>query len=75
MIFDYNTVQDVKRLIVKQINLIKEELCYGIDTIDKLHYSRGQIRALETLLQDLNDLLKKENDDNDENDRGDSFKN
>lgn len=71
---DYNTIQDVKRTIVKQINLVKEELCYGIDTLDKLHYSRGQIRALEALLQDLNDLLKKENDD-DESDRGDSFKN
>jgi hypothetical protein len=71
---DYNTIQDVKRTIVKQINLVKEELCYGIDTLEKLHYSRGQIRALETLLQDLNDLLKKENDD-DESDRGDSFKN
>lgn len=71
--FDYNTIQDIKRLILKQINLVKEELCYGIDTIDKLHYSRGQIRALEALLQDLNDLLKKENDDDDD-DSGDSFK-
>jgi hypothetical protein len=70
---DYNTLQDVKRLILKQINLIKEELCYGIDTIDKLHYSRGQIRALEALLQDLNDLLKKENDDDDD-ERGGTFK-
>jgi hypothetical protein len=70
---DYNTLQDVKRLILKQINLIKEDLCYGIDTIDKLHYSRGQIRALEALLQDLNDLLKKEND-NDDDERGGTFK-
>ena len=70
---DYNTIQDIKRLILKQINLVKEELCYGIDTIDKLHYSRGQIRALEALLQDLNDLLKKENDDDDD-DSGDTFK-
>ena len=70
--FDYNTIQDIKRLILKQINLVKEELCYGIDTIDKLHYSRGQIRALEALLQDLNDLLKKENDDDDD-DSGDTF--
>jgi len=70
---DYNTLQDVKRLILKQINLIKEDLCYGIDTIDKLHYSRGQIRALEALLQDLNDLLKKENDDDDD-ERGGTFK-
>ena len=70
---DYGTVQEIKRLINKQINQIKEELCYGIDTLDKLHYSRGQIRALEALLQDLNDLLKKENDDDDD-DSGDTFK-
>ena len=70
---DYGTVQEIKRLINKQINQIKEELCYGIDTLDKLHYSRGQIRALEALLQDLNDLLKKENDDDDD-DSGGSFK-
>ena len=69
---DYGTVQEIKRLINKQINQIKEELCYGIDTLDKLHYSRGQIRALEALLQDLNDLLKKENDDDDD-DSGDTF--
>jgi hypothetical protein len=69
---EYNTVQDIKRLINKQISQIKEELCYGIDTLDKLHYSRGQIRALEALLQDLNDLLKKENDDDDD-DSGDTF--
>jgi hypothetical protein len=70
---EYNTVQDIKRLINKQISQIKEELCYGIDTLDKLHYSRGQIRALEALLQDLNDLLKKENDDDDD-ERGGTFK-
>jgi hypothetical protein len=71
---DYNTLEDIRRLINKQISQVKDDLCYSIDTIDKLHYSRGQIRALEALLQDLNDLLKKENND-DENDSGDSFKN
>jgi|APCry1669189101_1035198.scaffolds.fasta_scaffold228544_2 hypothetical protein len=70
---DYRTVEDVKRFINKQIAKIKDDLCYGIDTMEKLHYSRGQIRALEALLQDLNDLLKKENDDDDD-DSGDSFK-
>ena len=68
-----DTVQDIKKLINKRLTLIKDELCYGIDTLDKLHYSRGQIRALEALLQDLNDLLKKENDDDDD-DSGDTFK-
>jgi hypothetical protein len=63
------TVQDIKKLINKQLTLVKDDLCYGIDTLDKLHYARGQLRALETLLQDLNDLLKRENseDDNDSN--------
>ena len=65
---DFYTIQSVKKLIEKQIGQIKEDLCYGIDTIDKLHYSRGQLRALEALLQDLNDLLKRENNDDDDND-------
>jgi hypothetical protein len=64
---DYNTVQDIKKLINKRLTLMKDELCYGIDTLDKLHYARGQLRALETLLQDLNDLLKRENSEDDDN--------
>ena len=63
---DYNTVQDIKKLINKRLALIKDDLCYGIDTLDKLHYARGQLRALETLLQDLNDLLKRENSEDDD---------
>ena len=61
------TVQDIKKLINKQLTLVKDDLCYGIDTLDKLHYARGQLRALETLLQDLNDLLKRENSEDDDN--------
>ena len=65
-----DTVQDIKKLINKQLTLVKDDLCYGIDTLDKLHYSRGQLRALETLLQDLNDLLKKEENVDDDNNTG-----
>jgi hypothetical protein len=61
-----DTVQDIKKLINKQLTLVKDDLCYGIDTLDKLHYARGQLRALETLLQDLNDLLKRENSEDDD---------
>ena len=61
-----DTVQDIKKLINKQLAIIKEDLCYGIDTLDKLNYARGQLRALETLLQDLNDLLKRENSEDDD---------
>ena len=61
-----DTVQDIKKLINKRLTVIKDELCYCIDTLDKLHYSRGQLRALETLLQDLNDLLKRENSEDDD---------
>ena len=61
-----DTIQDIKKLINKHLILVKEDLCYGIDTLDKLHYARGQLRALETLLQDLNDLLKRENSEDDD---------
>ena len=40
----------------------KEDVIYGVDTIENLQYARGKINALEALLQDLNDLLKKEHD-------------
>ena len=38
----------------------KEDIIYGVDTLEKLQYARGRINALEMLLQDLNDLQKKE---------------
>jgi len=55
-----------KNLIKKEIDVTKEHLCYGVDSMDKLMYARGRLSALETLLQDIKNLQKEDNDgDND----------
>ena len=57
---DIDTIQDIRSIIKKSIEKYKEDVIYGVDTIENLQYARGKINALETLLQDINDLLKKE---------------
>lgn len=57
---DIGTLQTVKNYIKKRIDETKQDICYGIDTLDRLHYAKGKLSALEVLLQDLIDLLKKE---------------
>tara|TARA_R100000988_G_scaffold103614_1_gene83712 strand:+ start:5405 stop:5620 length:216 start_codon:yes stop_codon:yes gene_type:complete len=59
--YDIDTIQTIKAQIRKKINELKEFIAYSVDTIEELHYVRGKINALETLLQDLNDLQRKEN--------------
>ncbi|MAL42923.1 hypothetical protein [Hyphomonas sp.] len=59
---DIDTIQDIRSIIKKTLEKYKEDIIYGVDTIENLQYARGKINALEALLQDLNDLLKKEND-------------
>ena len=51
-----------KNLIKKEIDVTKEHLCYGVDSMDKLMYARGRLSALETLLQDIKNLQKENND-------------
>ena len=58
--YDLDTLQVLRAKIKENINKYKEDLIYGVDTIENLQYARGKINALETLLQDINDLLKKE---------------
>jgi len=59
MNLDLDTLQLVRHYIRKQIDQVKEDLVYHVDTIDKLQYSRGRLNALEALLQDLKDLQNK----------------
>ena len=59
--YDIDTIQTIKAQIRKKINELKEFIAYSVDTMEELHYVRGKINALETLLQDLNDLQRKEN--------------
>ena len=54
---DLDTISLIQRRLKKRINQIKEQAFYGVDTMEKLQYARGQIRSLEDLQQDLKDLL------------------
>ena len=59
---DIESIQYLRRKIKEDLEKYKEDLIYGVDTLENLQYARGKINALEALLQDLNDLLKKEHD-------------
>ena len=59
--YDIDTIQTFRTFIRKQLAEIKDHLIYSVDTLEELNYARGKINALETLLQDLTDLQKKEN--------------
>jgi len=50
----------VTRLINKRLEDLKDNLVYSVDKMEQLHYIRGQIKGLESLLQDLKDLQKKQ---------------
>ena len=55
----------VKKVANKRIETLKDTLVYSVDNVEQLHYIRGQIKGLESLLQDLNDLQKKQEQLND----------
>ena len=67
MNLDLDTLQSIRHYIKKQIEKTKEDLVYHVDTIDRLSYSRGQLSAYETLLQDLKDLQRNEENVDDDN--------
>ena len=60
--FDFHTIEAIKNKITKQIEDVKEHICYGVETESQLMYARGRLSGLETLLQDIKNLHK-ENDD------------
>ena len=60
----------VVRLINKRIEGLKDTLVYSVDKMEQLHYIRGQIKGLESLLQDLKDLQVKQERLNDGELRG-----
>ena len=64
---DPGTIKTIANYIKKRIDETKQDICYGIDTLDRLHYAKGKLSALEVLLQDLKDLLKKEENVDDDN--------
>ena len=54
---DIETISLVQKTVKKKILQLKDHAIYGVDTMEKLQYVRGQIRSLEDLQQDLKDLL------------------
>jgi len=63
---DPYTLDRIYKLINQEIEVIKEHICHGVDTIEKLQYSRGRLNANEALLQDLKNLQKENIDGDDE---------
>ena len=54
---DIDTISLVQRKVKKNLQRLRDHAIYGVDTMEKLQYVRGQIRSLEDLQQDLKDLL------------------
>jgi hypothetical protein len=67
MEIDYGVV---RRTAEKRIESLKDTLVYSVDNLEQLHYIRGQIKGLESLLQDLKDLQVKQERLNDGELRG-----
>lgn len=67
MEIDYSVV---RRTAEKRIETLKDNLVYSVDNLEQLHYIRGQIKGLESLLQDLKDLQLKQERLNDGELRG-----
>ena len=63
---DPYTLDSIYKLLNREIEAIKEHICHGVDTMEKLQYSRGRLNALEALLQDLKNLQKENIDGDDE---------
>ena len=59
---DHYTVEAIRNSINKQISSVKEHICYGVETESQLMYARGSLSGLETLLQDIKNLHKEDND-------------
>ena len=59
---DHYTVEAIRNSINKQITSVKEHICYGVETESQLMYARGRLSGLETLLQDIKNLHKEDND-------------
>ena len=63
---DIDTISLVQKKVYKILQRLKEHAIYGVDTMEKLQYIRGQIRSLEDLQQDLKDLLTTTEYDNEQ---------
>ena len=60
MAIDTASNDDIKKLIHKRKERLKETLVRDVDNTNDLYYIRGQIKSLDDLQQDIIDLLKKQ---------------
>ena len=63
---DIDTISLVQHKVKKALARLKSHAIYGVDTMEKLQYVRGQIRSLEDPQQDLKDLLTTTEYDNEQ---------
>ena len=59
---DPRTREQIENIIKRNIKDVKDHICYGVETESQLMYARGRLSALETLLQDIKNLQKENND-------------
>ena len=57
---NYESYKYLKNHINKTVERLKGSIVYSVDKWEDLLYIRGKIQGLETLLQDLTDLQKKQ---------------
>ena len=58
--YDIDTIIAIKDLIKKEMEVVKENIVYSIDTQESLQYARGKLNAFDALLQELKNLQKRE---------------
>jgi len=58
--YDIDTIMAIKDLVKKEIEVVKENIVYSIDTQESLQYARGKLNAFDALLQELKNLQKRE---------------
>jgi len=63
---DIDTVNRLRSEIKNLIKVKSEHIVHGVDTMEKLQYSRGQLSSLEELLQVIQYLLKNEDIEDDD---------
>ena len=56
---DIDTISLVQKKVKQKIQRLKDHAIYGVDTIEKLQYVRGQIKSFEDLQQEIKDLLSR----------------
>ena len=63
---DIETINQIRNEISKMIDNKIEHIVHGVDSMEKLQYSRGQLSSLEELLQVIQYLLKNEDIEDDD---------